>query len=584
LLTLADKALTKIMLDAGMIDESEYAEIMRQIESSEKPDLDEILVNGGYITPRELELVRRSMELDIPCVSLKNVTEEDKDEEAVSKILPSFALRRRVVPLQLSEDNVLKIAMPDLDLAVIDDIRLVTGCEVEPVLALEEEIQEAIRRFYGKTAKDVIDAEAPIGVDTTEGVQTIADYGLKPEDLATNPTVIHAVNQIIIDAVREKASDIHIEPFENEVLIRYRIDGVLERRPSPPKYLQHAITSRVKLLAKMNIAERRRPQDGRIQLRIESLGNREIDIRVSTVPVLWGESVVMRILDKEAMAYDLESLGLLEDNLQQFYQLISKPYGIILSTGPTGSGKTTTLYACLKKINTEQVKIITIEEPVEYDLEGINQIEVRPEIGVTFAAGLRHILRQDPDIIMVGEIRDLETAEMAIHASLTGHLVFSTLHTNDAASAITRLIDMGIEPFLVASTLEGIVAQRLVRKVCKSCAQRYHPTEEELRSMGVDPETVPDDLMIYRAVRGADCDECRGRGYVGRTGIFEVIVMNDQLRQMAMENVPSQQIKQEARKYGMRTLREDGWRKVVMGITTIEEVMRITQSEAYEGV
>lgn len=584
MLTLADRTLTKIMLEAGMIDEGEYGEILKQIESSSKEDLDEILINGGYVTPRELELVRRSMELDIPCVSLKNVSEEDKDEEAVSKILPSFALRRRVVPLQLSEDNVLKVAMPDLDLNVIDDIRLVTGCEVEPVLALEEEIQEAIRRFYGKTAKDVIDAEAPIGVDTTEGVQTIADYGLKPEDLATNPTVIHAVNQIIIDAVREKASDIHIEPFENEVLIRYRIDGVLERRPSPPKYLQHAITSRVKLLAKMNIAERRRPQDGRIQLRIESLGNREIDIRVSTVPVLWGESVVMRILDKEAMAYDLESLGLLEDNLQQFYQLISKPYGIILSTGPTGSGKTTTLYACLKKINTEQVKIITIEEPVEYDLEGINQIEVKPEIGVTFAAGLRHILRQDPDIIMVGEIRDLDTAQMAIHASLTGHLVFSTLHTNDAASAITRLIDMGIEPFLVASTLEGIVAQRLVRKVCKACAQRYRPSEEELRSMGVDPENVPDDLMIYRAVRGADCDECRGRGYVGRTGIFEVIVMNEPLRQMAMENVPSQQIKQEARKYGMRTLREDGWRKVVMGITTIEEVLRITQSESYEGV
>jgi type II secretion system protein E len=572
------------MLDAGIIDENEYADIIKEIESSEGANLEEILINGGYLTPRELELVKRSVELDIPCISLKNVTEEDKDEEAVSKILPSFALRRRVVPLELGDDNVLKVAMPDLNLDVIDDIRLVTGCEVEPVLALEEEIQEAIRRFYGKTAKDVIDAEAPIGVDTTEGVQTIADYGLKPEDLATNPTVIHAVNQIIIDAVREKASDIHIEPFENEVVIRYRIDGVLERRPSPPKYLQHAITSRVKLLAKMNIAERRRPQDGRIQLRIESLGNREIDIRVSTVPVLWGESVVMRILDKEAMAYDLESLGLLEDNLQQFYRLISKPYGIILSTGPTGSGKTTTLYACLKKINTDQVKIITIEEPVEYDLEGINQIEVRPEIGVTFAAGLRHILRQDPDIVMVGEIRDLETAEMAIHASLTGHLVFSTLHTNDAAGAITRLIDMGIEPFLVASTLEGIVAQRLVRKVCKACAQRYHPSEEELRSMGVDPETVPDDLMIYRAVRGTDCDECRGRGYVGRTGIFEVIVMNDQLRQMAMENVPSQQIKQEARKYGMRTLREDGWRKVVLGITTVEEVMRITQEEVFQEV
>lgn len=584
MLTLADKSLTKVMLDAGIIDENEYADIIKEIESSEGANLEEILINGGYLTPRELELVKRSVELDIPCISLKNVTEEDKDEEAVSKILPSFALRRRVVPLELGDDNVLKVAMPDLNLDVIDDIRLVTGCEVEPVLALEEEIQEAIRRFYGKTAKDVIDAEAPIGVDTTEGVQTIADYGLKPEDLATNPTVIHAVNQIIIDAVREKASDIHIEPFENEVVIRYRIDGVLERRPSPPKYLQHAITSRVKLLAKMNIAERRRPQDGRIQLRIESLGNREIDIRVSTVPVLWGESVVMRILDKEAMAYDLESLGLLEDNLQQFYRLISKPYGIILSTGPTGSGKTTTLYACLKKINTDQVKIITIEEPVEYDLEGINQIEVRPEIGVTFAAGLRHILRQDPDIVMVGEIRDLETAEMAIHASLTGHLVFSTLHTNDAAGAITRLIDMGIEPFLVASTLEGIVAQRLVRKVCKACAQRYHPSEEELRSMGVDPETVPDDLMIYRAVRGTDCDECRGRGYVGRTGIFEVIVMNDQLRQMAMENVPSQQIKQEARKYGMRTLREDGWRKVVLGITTVEEVMRITQEEVFQEV
>ncbi|RKY00519.1 type II secretion system protein GspE, partial [Candidatus Poribacteria bacterium] len=328
-----DRAIIRTMLEAGMIGREEHDEIVAKLESSGEPvDLERFLVEEGYVSHKEVELVKKSVELGIPCISLKEVTEEDKDEEAVSKILPSFALKKRVVPLKL-EGNTLKVAMADLKVDVIDDIRLITGCEVEPVLALEEEIQETIRKFYGKTAKDIIAAEAPVGVETTEGVRTIVDYGLRPEDLATNPTVIHAVDQLIIDAVRERASDIHIEPFENEVVIRYRIDGVLERRPSPPKYLQHAITSRVKLMANMNIAERRKPQDGRIQLRIESLGNREIDIRVSTVPTLWGESVVMRILDKEAMSYELEDLGLLEDNLQQFYKMISKPYGIILATG-----------------------------------------------------------------------------------------------------------------------------------------------------------------------------------------------------------------------------------------------------------
>jgi len=356
------------------------------------------------------------------------------------------------------------------------------------------------------------------------------------------------------------------------------MDGVLQERPEPPKNVERAIISRVKIMARLNIAERRRPQDGSIQRRIATLGNREIDIRVSTVPTFWGESVALRILDKTVVSYGLEHLGMLDDNLEQFTKLIHRPHGIILTTGPTGSGKTTTLYACLKEMNSIEVKIITVEDPVEYDLPGINQIEVDEAVGINFANTLRYILRQDPDKVMVGEIRDGETAEMAIHAALTGHLVLSSLHTNDASGAITRLIDLGVQPYLVASSLEGIAAQRLVRRVCRRCRTFYHPDAEMLREMGINPDTVDKDLVVPQAV---GCPECRNRGYSGRVALFEVIVMNDELRDMAYRQVPTTEIRKVARKNGMRTLREDGWFKSIAGVTTIDEVRRSTAEEEY---
>lgn len=573
----SEKPIEDILLEAEIITAPQLAEVKKEHEIV-GGSIEDVLLR--YLPSSDIELAKISRELGIPCLSLEEIP---KDEAAASKIRPNFAYKNKIVPVKLEEDFLIVAMANPLDLGIIDDIRLVSGCEVRAILAKEDHIEEAITRFYGKSAEQIIkeDLGKTTGLITSEGVQAIYDYGLDAESLARDPTVIDTVHQLIIDAVREGVSDIHIEPFEKELKIRYRIDGVLEEQPVPPKHLQPAIISRVKIMAKMNIAERRRPQDGRIQLRIASLGNREIDLRVSTVPVLWGESVVMRILDKSKVSYGLAQLGLLEDNLKQFYQIIKKPHGIILATGPTGSGKTTTLYACLKEINDPGIKIMTIEEPVEYDLEGINQIEVKPEIGVTFDRGLRHILRQDPDKIMVGEIRDPETASMAVHSALTGHLVFSSLHTNDAASAITRLIDMGIEPYLVASTLEGIVAQRLIRKVCRWCAEKYHPDAELLKSMSVDIDNVDEateKLMIYKAV---GCKECRWKGYSGQTGIFEVVVMNDYLRELALQRRSSSSIKRAARKFGMRTLREDGWRKTVMGMATIEEVMRHTMEEDF---
>ncbi|MDE0554345.1 MAG: GspE/PulE family protein, partial [Candidatus Poribacteria bacterium] len=404
------------------------------------------------------------------------------------------------------------------------------------------------------------------------------------KDLSQDPTVIHAVDQMIIDAVRMEASDIHIEPYPTQLKIRFRVDGVLEDQPQPPAYLQSAITSRIKIMAGMDVAERRRPQDGKISRQIGSVGNRQIDLRVSTVPTvatLHGESVVLRILDRQSIEFGLEELGLTADNLELFHRMIRKPHGIILATGPTGSGKTTSLYACLKEINSPDVKIITLEDPVEYELEGINQIQVNPDIDFTFADGLRHILRQDPDKVLVGEIRDYETAEMAIHTSLTGHLVFSTLHTNDAPGAITRLVDMNVEPYLVASTVEGIIAQRLARRVCKACCEMYSPEMHELEGImgngGTSP--IPYDLKIPRAV---GCKECRGRGYRGRIGIFEVLFMTEEIRAMALKQASTSEIRRLAIQLGMKSLREDGWRKVAAGLTTVEEVIRLTQEDEFD--
>jgi len=507
----------------------------------------------------------------------------DPEPEVIQKIPASFAYDNKVFPISLKE-GVLTVAMIDpLNVVLLDEMRLITNCEIQPVQAEDSEIENVIVLFYGKTASAILNegVQGPVGIVSTIERETIDDFGINEQDLAQDPTVVHAVEQTIIDAVRVGASDIHIEPFAGEVKIRYRIDGILEEQPAPPARLQWAITSVIKIMANMNVAERRRPQDGKIALRIRSLGNRQIDLRVSTVPTVHGESVVLRILDKQSISYGLEQLGLMEDNLELFQQFLKKPYGIVLATGPTGHGKTTTLYACLEQINEPSVKIITVEDPVEYELEGINQIPVNPDIGVTFSAGLRSILRQDPDTVLVGEIRDLETAEMAIHASLTGHLVFSTLHTNDAPSAITRLINMDVEPYLVASTIEGIIAQRLARRVCTTCCDYYKPSEREIRRMvrsQVERQRYMD-MDDFRIPKAVGCRECRDRGYSGRLGLFEVLPISEEVRDLTLTNPSGSQLRRLALDQGMFSLRQDGWRKIVDGLTTVDEIARLTPED-----
>ncbi|GIX07122.1 MAG: type IV fimbrial assembly protein PilB [Candidatus Poribacteria bacterium] len=568
-----DRSLLDVLEESGALSEEESAQVRARLRLAAEEDLEEVL--REYLPPRVIELAKRSLEYGVPFVLLEGRSAEP---EALQTMRASYAFQQKVVPLAL-EGETLVVAMADpLNVELVDELRVVTGHEVRPLLAEVEDIEEAVRRFYGKTTRELVEGRlaAPTGSVELETVEEIHDYGLQADLLARDPTVMEAVNQLIIDAVREGATDIHIEPFEEELQIRFRIDGVLERRPAPPKHLQAAITSRVKLMAGMNIAETRRPQDGRIEVRIATLGRREIDIRVSTVPTIWGESVAMRILDKNTVRRGLTELGLMEDDYQILQRMIRKPWGIILATGPTGSGKTTTLNAILTEINEEGSKIITVEDPVEYDLPGINQINVNPELNVTFDRALRHILRQDPDKVMVGEIRDLETAEMAIHTSLTGHLVLSSLHTNDAPQAITRLISMGVDPYLVSATLEGVIAQRLPRRVCKNCARYEKPTPEELLEFGIDPDTAQDDWLVPRPV---GCRECRNTGYRGRIGIFEIMVMNLELREMTLKNASAFELRDAAVRAGMHSLRQDGWRKVLAGITTMEEVRRFTPDE-----
>ena len=575
-------SIVEVMRQASLISEQDYTDIVTEIEKTGASEAAVLSKHG--VSSDALALATKSVEYGAPIVQLEVVTPE---VDTLEKVSPGFAYRNKIVPIELKDDE-LTIAMVDaLNIVLIDEIELITNCRVIPVLANTADIEEAIVRLYGRTAESLLSAgiKGPVGATATLERETIEDFGIDEKDLSQDPTVIHAVDQMIIDAVRMGASDIHIEPYPTQLKIRFRVDGVLEDQPQPPAYLQSAITSRIKIMAGMDVAERRRPQDGKISRQIASVGNRQIDLRVSTVPTvatLHGESVVLRILDRQSIDFGLQELGLTEDNLELFQRMIRKPHGIILATGPTGSGKTTSLYACLKEINSPDVKIITLEDPVEYELEGINQIQVNPDIDFTFAAGLRHILRQDPDKVLVGEIRDFETAEMAVHTSLTGHLVFSTLHTNDAPGAITRLIDMNIEPYLVASTVEGIIAQRLARRVCKACCEMHPPEMHELEALigsnGSGP-AIPSDLKIPRAV---GCKECRGRGYKGRIGIFEVLLMNDEIRSMALKHASTSEIRRLAVQLGMKGLREDGWRKVAAGMTTVEEVLRLTQEEEFD--
>ncbi len=480
-----------------------------------------------------------------------------------------FIRENKIIPLEL-KNNILKVVMvnPE-DTVTIDALRVATSADVTVYTGDSKALEEYISKFYGQESQNINRIIEDIGERGFEFLKEEEEDIGHLKDLASEAPIIKLVNLLITRAVESRASDIHIEPFEDELKVRYRIDGVLHDIESTPKRLQAAIVSRIKIMAKLNIAERRLPQDGRIRLKV---GEKEIDMRISTIPVLYGESVVMRILRREGLVIDLDQLGFPSQTLNALTQLIKKPNGIILVTGPTGSGKTTTLYGAMDKINFPDKKIITVEDPVEYQLKGVNQIQVKPQIGLNFANTLRHIVRQDPDIILIGEIRDLETAEIAIQSALTGHLVFSTLHTNDAPSAITRIIDMGVENFLLSSTIRGILAQRLVRVICPSCKE-IDPSivvdKEELKLLGIGS-----DISLYR---GKGCEKCAFTGYFGRTGIFELLLINDDIRRLILKNADSNQIREAAKQHGMRTLLEDGAEKIKAGITNFSEVLRVIQ-------
>jgi general secretion pathway protein E len=499
---------------------------------------------------------------------------QDLDPSLIENIPFHFVKKNLIIPINRT-NSIIRVAISNpVNLQPLDDIRLLTGCHVEPVLCPVDEINEAINRIYHHAPET---AEKMVQDLDKQDLGLITELGDQPKDLldlVNEAPIIKLVNLILVQAIKERASDVHIEPFEQDLRVRYRIDGVLHDTLTPPKRYHTAIISRIKIMSKMNIAEKRLPQDGRIKIRV---GDREIDIRVSTVPTAFGERVVMRLLDKHGSMLRLEELGMSGYTLNKMNDIIHRSHGIILVTGPTGSGKTTTLYAGLTKINFADKNIITIEDPIEYQLDGIGQIQVMPKINLTFSNGLRSILRQDPDVIMVGEIRDLETAEIAIQASLTGHLVFSTLHTNDSAGAVTRLIDMGVEAYLVSSSVIAIQAQRLVRLVCPHCKEAYRPDSSSLKDIGLKPSDLSKGV-IYRE---KGCPECMHTGYHGRTGIYELLMMDDKIRRLTMQRSESNIIKKEGINSGMKTLRQDGAEKVLAGLTTIQEVLRVTQEDVF---
>ncbi|MCA9104757.1 MAG: type II/IV secretion system protein [Planctomycetales bacterium] len=505
---------------------------------------------------------------------------DTEDVQVASEALDGFPLklihRFEVFPLERL-DGRLRLAVTDpFDFNAIDTIATAVECEITPILASVDLVQRLTKRYLGVGAETV---DGLIALRQQSGdVEMLEDLtldGSEDAEQAQQASVVRLVNEILSEAIESRASDIHVEAQEAGIKLRYRIDGVLQRQPTPPEmnHFRNAIVSRLKIMAKLNIAEKRVPQDGRIKLRVSG---REIDIRVSIIPMLHGEGVVMRVLDKNNLSFSLKGIGMSDDVYERFMNLIRLPHGIVLVTGPTGSGKTTTLYSALSEIKSEDTKIITTEDPIEYQLEGINQIQVQHKVGLTFAACLRAILRHDPDVVLVGEIRDLETAENATQASLTGHLVFSTLHTNDAAGAFMRLCDMGVEPFLVSSTVEGIMAQRLVRRLCPDCREQYIPEPTDL------PADFPMEAFEAQGghlYRNRGCDSCRNTGYRGRMGIYELLTASDEVRALASQRAASTEIKAAAIRAGMRTLRDDGWAKCLKGVTTVDEVLRVTKAD-----
>ncbi|MEZ6034582.1 MAG: ATPase, T2SS/T4P/T4SS family [Planctomycetaceae bacterium] len=509
-------------------------------------------------------------------MSVVDLSKETIDRSILEGFPVRLLHRHGIFPIDRSPASIRIVVSNPFDVQAADAVSAATGLFVMTSLALPHEVAALIKAHLGVGAQ-TLDGLMAQAAENTDEVEILGDLNFEESEaaaMAQQASVVRLVNDILTEAVNNRASDIHMEAQASGMKIRYRIDGVLQNQPVPPELnrFQAAILSRLKIMARLNIAEKRVPQDGRIKLRVSG---REIDIRVSIIPMLHGEGVVMRVLDKDAMKFSLSGVGMEEDTCSRFRELIRLPHGIVLVTGPTGSGKTTTLYSSLAEIKSERNKIITTEDPIEYQLEGINQIQVNHKVGLTFAACLRSILRHDPDVVLVGEIRDFETAENAVQASLTGHMVFSTLHTNDAAGSFMRLADMGVEPFLISSTLEGIMAQRLVRTLCKHCREAYMPSEEEV------PVDFP--LVDYTAgqpiYRANGCRQCRGTGYSGRLGIYELLVSNEEIRMLASERRGTNEIRKAAIAAGMRTLRQDGWLKVARGVTTIEEVLRVTKAE-----
>lgn len=559
-----------------------------------KQSVGELLVARGVITKEDLEVALREQRKNNESIwkiliklglateedVLKTLSEQsgiayvkikpgDIDPTIVKTIPAKFVTHGKFMPLK--EDNgalVVAVSNP-LDIEALDEIELMLKRPIIPVISTETDIANAIGKHYGVGAETV---EAVLAEQDRriEVLTSRAEADENIEDMAEDASIIKFVNQIMLQAIQDRATDIHFEPFEDELKVRYRVDSILHEIPIPRaiKHLQPAIISRIKIMADLNIAERRLPQDGRINIRT---GNEEYDLRVSILPGAYGEMVSIRILSRSGIFYGLAELGFSAEGLSKFESVIKRPHGIILVTGPTGSGKTTTLYAALSEINSGDRKIITIEDPIEYRLKGLCQMQVNPKIGFTFGNAFRSMLRHDPDIMMVGEIRDLETAEIAVHTALTGHLVFSTLHTNDAAGGITRLLDIGIKPYLITSSVECIIAQRLVRLVCTNCREKHKPDEASLREIGINPkESVKIDFY-----QGKGCEKCKYTGHFGRTGIYEMLLIDEEIREMILNHQPSNIIRQKAEESGMKTLCQDGWQKVVRGITTVDEVLRV---------
>lgn len=557
-----NQTLKDILIANEVCTEKQLAEVIEEHERTGTP-LQELLVDFGIFTKEELlEQIAHSLGTEV-----YDLSDLEIPEETINLITPENARMLGVLPIQFDGTTLYAALRSPLNYQTVDELRFILGHDVAVVVAPEEQIEKGIEKYYPNDNANAADLLAEMDMQDIGDAEELSEDEI--QTAANDAPIVRFVDAVLYQAIKDKASDIHFEPFEHEFKIRYRVDGALYEMAPPPKNLAVPVISRVKILSGLNISERRRPQDGKIQLKI---AGKPIDLRVSTLPTQFGESVVLRILDRSVVNLDLDVLGINEDVLEKIRDMISRPNGIFIVTGPTGSGKTTTLYSALKEINKVEDKILTAEDPVEYDLEGIIQLPINEAVGMTFDRALRAFLRQDPDIIMLGEIRDIESGQMAVQAALTGHLVFSTLHTNDAAGAITRFVDMGVEPFLITSALIGILAQRLLRRVCPKCKTGFHPSDSDLRLLELERADVGDNMFYY----GKGCPYCNNTGYKGRKALTELLVMNPKINDLVLANAPTIAIREKARELGMVTMREDGVRAILNGETTMEEVLKYT--------